>query len=83
MLHISLVCESHLRCSSRVSPRYFIFVSLLIMVFSTSIVSGKLFMVFLFDLKIIKDVLPTFKVSLFAVNQFFTFLMIFLAFSIN
>ena len=59
------------------------FVPLLIMVFPCPIVSGKLFVLFLFDLNMMKDVFSTFRVSLFAVNHFLTFLIIFSAFSIS
>ena len=70
LLQISLIWLFQVKCSSSIMPRNLMSGALLISWFRNSILSGRLGIVFLLDLKIVKDDSSALRVSLFALNQF-------------
>ena len=70
-MHTSLMCCSHVRCSSKIIPKNLIEDVLSILEFKNSILLGRM-RCLLLDLKMIKDDLLAFKVNLFELNQEFS-----------
>ena len=71
-MHRSSICSFQVRCSSRVTPRYFTEFFLLIFWFSNCNWSGMLVRFFLFDLNTTKLDFSAFSVSLFDLNHWWS-----------
>ena len=78
LLHNSVIWLLKDRFSSRVMPRNLLCVDLLIFWPRNSILSGKLWIIFLFDLKIVNEDLSAFRVNLLALSHVFSWVIIFL-----
>ena len=82
LLTTSLICCDHVKFSSSVIPRNFIWVVLFSCLSRKAIWSGRFCTFFLLDLKIVKEDLSAFKVSLLALNHDDNWVIMILAISI-